>query len=487
MKGLIRLQMGLKAAAFVFALLLGGCTPATPPPPPTPTLAPTPEAVLTTDAPTPDQGATEDAARFTATVQAYQTETAGQKATERAAGTIAPGLAVLSPENITSIEHLESLQAGPLLGASFSPDGRYLIVLTAEKTLVYKASEGMLAADIPGDAFGRITFSASGERFAAGLQDGQIVVKSPDSAELVQVPNENAPILMTVFSPQENFVIAGSADGTILIADSDTGELITRMSPSDFGADESAALPLGFSPDGSLAAVFFANLSSLWVGNGESLLSGAPQGEWIPWLDHAGPVADARIAPDWQHIAWISRATLQIMDINGEEIGDAIQDTDWIQDLAFLPVQPTLMYASAKLSQDAAEGIVRAVDLTTGSLRYELSGPARVSRFSLAAGGVRAAAGFENGELLLFDPQTGAVLDRTNPSGVVVTSLAFNPSGSLLAALMDDGNLEIGPAGSGTAILLPDAAVYGIGFDAAGQRFIVVLDTGEIRLYGVRP
>lgn len=481
------LRAGLAAGAFALALLLGSCTPAAPQPAPTASLPATREPTLTPDTPTPDQGATEDAARFAATVQAYQTETAAQKATQRAAGTDETALLPLTADNLDRITLLDSFETDGIYAAHFTSDGQYAVLLTEENTLVIDLARQAAAAEIPGDAFERLAFGPDG-RFAGEPRDGDFLLFNIGSDPIpVDGLHENP--TTAAYSPDGRWIIIGSEEGSIGVVDPRTGSLAHLLTPADFSANPSASFPLGFSPDGRTAAVFFYNLSGLWIGETASLVSGSPSGILIPWLDHAGPIADVRISPDWQHLAWFSRGTLQIMTIDGSPVGDPL-GSDIIQNPVFLPDGDTLIVtANRAVISEAAAGNIRAVDLNTGTLRYELEESDRVSVLALSPDGRRAAAGFDNGGVMLFDPQTGQVIERSATTGSPVTGLAFNPAGSLLAVLRNDGTVEIGPEGSGTAIPLPDSVVYGIGFDHTGRRLVVILEleSGEVRFYGVRP
>ncbi len=64
-------------------------------------------------------------------------------------------------------------------------------------------------------------------------------------------------------------------------------------------------------------------------------VSGSEQRRLL-WLDHASPILYGAIfSPDWNSLAWVTRGTIQLMDVNSEELGpllgheDFIVATDW--------------------------------------------------------------------------------------------------------------------------------------------------------------
>jgi len=459
----------------------------------TPTARPTatPQPSLT---PTPDDAATADAARYIQTVQAFQTETAAQKATERAAGTEAPAgwgkLDSLSPANAGGIALIGELKTAEVLGASFSPDGRFAVLLLAGETLVVSLEAVETVAVIPGDAFGRTVFHPSGGGFAAGAPDGTLYLGAPPFAELQAAAIHGDVFSALAFTPDGNRLVTASLDGTMRIVDPSTGESLHTIDLAAVFGPESSAGPVQFSPDGENAAVYLANYSAVWMGSADSLLAGDPQGTIISWTDHAGPVASVDIDPAWQILAWISRATLQLMSIDGTPVGEPHGHLDWLFNPTFVPSLELLLVTTTETDGGAASGVVIAYEYETGEQVYLLAADEPISAFAVSEDGQIAVSGHYDGTIRAWDLATGMQIDEVSLFQTPIQQVLITPDRLLLAATDGESGIKLVGLEDGEVVAElarePGSFIW-IAFDSGGRVLTTAGSTGELWLYGVMP
>jgi len=155
--------------------------------------------------------------------------------------------------------------AGDVSAAALSPDGRWAAAAAGPQIRVWDATGGgqvsVIDAGVP---VRRLAFQPDGVWLAAGLEDGSLLVFDAPSGELVlQVPGPAAPVKALAFSATQ--LAAGGDDGVRLV-DLDNG------APAPFG-DASGVRALAFSAGGSLLAATQADGSLIvW-----DMASGAEQ------------------------------------------------------------------------------------------------------------------------------------------------------------------------------------------------------------------
>ena len=145
--------------------------------------------------------------------------------------------------------------------ASFSPDGKY-IVSASSNIRVWDAKTGNsvlgpLALDSNASA---IAFSPNGGQIAAGLSDGTILVLDAVTGEMVVGPlkcHAGYYISCINFSPDGRKVASGSSYGKVRIWDAQKGKTI--LGPLEYKAPNAVA----FSGDGELIAIGHYNLLSI--------------------------------------------------------------------------------------------------------------------------------------------------------------------------------------------------------------------------------
>ena len=161
-----------------------------------------------------------------------------------------------SPPNLSIQGHTSKIST-----ASFSPDGKY-IVSTSSNIRVWDAQTGNsvlgpLALDSEASA---IAFSSNGRQIAAGLSDGTVLVLDAVTGEMIVGPlkcHAETHIQCINFSPDGRKVASGSYYGKVRIWDAQKGKTI--LGPLEYKSPHAVA----FSGDGELIAIGHYNLLSI--------------------------------------------------------------------------------------------------------------------------------------------------------------------------------------------------------------------------------
>lgn len=454
---------------------------------PTPTI--TVETAVTAKpaaSPTPDALATQGAARLKMTVQAYQTQTAAEKATERAGGSRPEPI---TPDNVETLSVSAELSLGAaIFGTRISPDSRYAVALTGENTTIIDLVQAQTVSKIAGDVFQSVVFDPTGDGFAAA-DDNELILRAFVANEALRFEAHTGRINSLTYTPDGGYLVTTSDDATIIVWDSATGE---RLKIIEIETSFGSLLPAGmvrFSPDGKNAAVFFNNDSTLWLGSAKSLLDGVPGGILVPWIDHAGPVATVEISPDWQYLAWISRGTLQLMTAAGAPIGETHQHEDWIMHTAFLPENNAFLISSMSFRGGSETGLVIAYNLTTGARLYELAAPGTIYNFVLSPERTRLLTGHSDGAIRLWDLELGKEVGVIETGVGQIQALAFSPDGRTAASLDSNGLLLIWNAETSRLLRelpLDETGFLNLAFNEDGSYLVLVAESGSILFFGIQ-
>jgi WD40 repeat protein len=220
-------------------------------------------------------------------------------------------------------------------------------------------------------------------------------------------------------SPDDQHVLAGGDDGSVILWDIESGQMLWKQQPTREWVQDVA-----FSPDGRIAAATYDDRIMLWS---------AADGQLVREI--ASPVYRQNIAfspngGEFATIGSVKDSRLVIWDLaTGEPIRDLDRGTE-IEDLFYTPDGSAILIASK-------DGVLTLVDAQTMEVVWQIeadlgSGAGALRHVAASPDGTSVAAAFSNSGLMIWDFEAGDLLVHFRfPDGVF--SLAFHPyDGSVL-------------------------------------------------------
>lgn len=241
----------------------------------------------------------------------------------------------------------------------------------------------------------------------------------------------------------QRLLLSASGDGTALLWDAASGELLRPLDGSAAGAPAEAALQvrcLAVSPDGDLLAAGGAD--------GALRLWDAARGRLLRELrGHEGGILCAAFSPGGEVLATGGADhAVCLWDPQQGELLDRLEGHGGdVTALAFSP-------DGYLLASGSADGSVRLREAQGGLTLRTLSGPAPVTQALFTPDGRRVAVAGSDGALRLWEVAGGPPVAVLQKHLSRVTALAMSSDGRLLASAGDDQLVRIWDAQSGRAM-----------------------------------
>ncbi len=414
-----RNDVALMSTVMILALVLGSCAPFT---------------------------ATET---FDQTETPNATETGSQESTESATATNTPTLMpgpgfrvgddweIIDSSNAHALEWIGAFDPLRLVEVLGSPDWDHLVMISEDR-VVFDPFEELAS-------WGQIELFRLGD-LAAAVSDGQsLVLAFRDSGVRIydsayaSLRHELETDLKLLQISADGALLAGCGlDNVVHIWEIDSGERLMEL-PLDGMVGS-----LTFSPDARTLAVeleggMFEGLE-FW-----SLESGEPLRRLV-WEDRAGPIYFVRIAPDWSTAAWVSRASVMVMDMDSGDPIATLAHEDFVDDAVYSP--DGRMLATTSVAQIDGE-ITAVVDI------WEVASGNKIATLV-------------NGD-----------------AAVLVT---FSPDGTLLASATYDGVIKIWNVESAELLIELGGGYlqhFRMFFAMGGRLLVTASWNGMVHYYGV--
>ncbi len=194
-----------------------------------------------------------------------------------------------------------------------------------------------------------------------------------------------------------------------------------------------------FTPDGKTLATNSADQIAvlLW-----DVTTGKQTGT-LKGFQTAAPVYSFAFSPDGKTLIWISRGTVQLMDIAANKMGARISHEDFVGAVAMTQDGTLLATLSATTVNKQLVGLVKLVDAASGNEVVQLIQSKGIgSTLAFSPDGKLLAVGAEK-TITLWDvvsqKEVGAITGHTDR----INSVAFSPDGRTLASSSNDDTVRL--------------------------------------------
>ena len=256
-----------------------------------------------------------------------------------------------------------------------------------------------------------INVSHDGSYLVSGALDGTVVVWDVDSGEIVkEFVGHTGQVFTAAFSPDDRFILSGSYDRSAILWDFESGEIVHQLK-----GNTGYVRDVAFMPDGSQAVLGINNLSDfselvLWdLNSGEEISQFGANEE-----GNQQGIRRLALSPDGR-MALVGAGSnnlnnehpLILWNIETQEVirylGDSVADVNGVD------VSPDGKYGLAAYQ----DNIVRLYNLETGELIHQLKGhEGRALTVSFSPNGRTALSSGEGGLVIWWDLATGSILEQ---------------------------------------------------------------------------
>jgi len=398
------------------------------------------------------------------------------------------------------------LRAGsPVVGASFSPGGRQIVVAGSDGTArIFAARTGRLVKAISHGAPLRAAwFSHDGRLLLTAGSDGRVRLWRPLTGKPVRTLRHGPPIRSASFSADDSLVITAGGRLVRIWRVRDGQPVTTVRSPVAVraaalrndgryfvvaGGDDFArvydavtgALRWSFDQGGRVTSASFTPSGALVVTSGSnrsartwSVLSGR---QLHSFGGHQGPVVAAVVDPRGRLLATASAdGTTRVWEIGRGGFLAQLVAPNRITGAAFAPNGFSIVTTSK-------DSTARVWQPSIGTPRAVLAGhTAAVTSAAFSPDSARVVTASDDGTARVWDPQTEPDLVSLGRYGGYVSQIARSPDGRLLVVGTDRGALLV-RATDGQVIrrLRPSAAVRSVAFSRDGRRVAAAFRTGIV-------
>jgi WD40 repeat protein/uncharacterized caspase-like protein len=364
---------------------------------------------------------------------------------------VATWLPAQAPRLVVPIGH-----TGSVSSVGFSPDGKYILTGSWDKTAILWDITGKEIQSFIGHSaeVTSVAFSPDGKMVLTGSRDYTAKLWDLKGHETQTFLSDRASVIECVtFSPDSKMVLTGSMDKTAHLTDLE-GNIIQTFS-GHAGGIKSVA----FSPDGNKVLTgSMDGTAKLWDLNGNEIQT---------FSAHAGGIKSVAFSPDGNTIltgSWDK--TAKLWNLNGREILTFSGHVDYIESVAFSPDGKNILTGSQDNTAKLWDLKGREIQTFSGHKMWVFS-------VVFSPDGNRLLTGSEDYTAKLWD-LTGQEIRTFSGHGSVVNSITFSPDGNKLLIGSMDGTARLWTlAKSGTQTFSGhEKSITSVAFSPDGSRVL---------------
>lgn len=230
-----------------------------------------------------------------------------------------------------------ALPAQDISAIAFSPNGKFLVTASLDKTVRVLAINGTNTQEVGcqahKDSAVTIAFSPNGKKFATASLDATAGLGTLDSNgsfrsfTRLQPPNKSFPVVAIAFSPDGKYLATATADGTVQVWDVDNAQAIAFLKQKTY------IRGISFSKEGKYLAIASLNdKARIWSWQAHSY---DQKTQFLP-TENVIDVAYSPTEPQYL-VSASTHGLVQVWDTNNYKEVARLKDKAYIMDISFSP------------------------------------------------------------------------------------------------------------------------------------------------------
>jgi WD40 repeat protein len=314
-----------------------------------------------------------------------------------------------------------------------SAEGEYLALITHDWVTFLHGDDLNPVAGIAIDAYGELTAAKMhADTLVLSFRNQDVRAFDVPSGRETQV--WDASVDQLALSLDGQFLAGASSDGSLTIWNLEGGDVryATML--------QSMPSKLTFLPDNLLAVELTGDpLERIELWNVEA----GYRTETFEWEDRAGPIYFVTFSQDGKTAAWVSRASVLLMDVESGDSRAVLGHEDFVSDAVFAPQSTILATTSAAEVDDEFMAVIDLWDAESGEkLQTIMHGEAAV-RIAFSPDGSLLASATYDGVVRLWDLSSTELLREFEGEQDRVFRLFFAHGGRLLVCASWEGPIGI--------------------------------------------